>query len=138
MNSSQKILRLDSCSCFCLQNSKKLSIHGFKCLKCKTHLSVKFVNFTPKVFIKESIENRIDDWNWFHWGVGDQLNLRFLTCTAHGYDVTEGVDNVEISDFNISKYITIKNRKVAICKMVSLEDAAILEKYPVRDEIEKV
>ena len=52
--------------------------------------------------------------------------------------MTEGVDNVEISDFNISKYITIKNRKVAICKMVSLEDAAILEKYPVRDEIEKV
>ena len=52
--------------------------------------------------------------------------------------MTEGVDNVEISDFHISKYIEIMRRKVAICKMVSLEDAVILEKYPVRDEIEKV
>ena len=39
------------------------SIKGFKCLDFKTHLSAKFVNFPPKVFIKESIENRIDDWN---------------------------------------------------------------------------
>ena len=58
-------------------------------------------------------------------------NLRFLTCAAHGYDVTDRVDDVEIFDLKISKYITTIKGKVAIWKMVSRENAVILEKYPV-------
>ena len=37
--------------------------------------------------------------------IGEIFNWTFLTCAAHGYDVTEGEENVEIFDLKISREI---------------------------------